>query len=95
MRLEAPFVGREAELAALQTALEQAQRGTLQLVFVTGDPGIGKTTLIRQFLAQEPTTTSLGVGWGQCIDQCGPGEAYLPVLEALGRLGREPGGSSS
>jgi predicted ATPase len=29
---------------------------------------------------------------GQCIEQYGAGEAYLPVLEALGRLGRQPGG---
>src|SRR5882672_7275807 len=56
-RLEVPFVGREAELAGLQTALEQAQRGMLQFVFVTGDPGIGKNTLVRQFLSQVSATT--------------------------------------
>ena len=43
--LEAPFVGRQAEL---ETALGHAQRGVLQLVFVAGDPGIGKTALVRQ-----------------------------------------------
>jgi predicted ATPase len=32
------------------------------------------------------------VGWGQCIEQYGAGEAYLPVLEALGWLGRQTGG---
>jgi hypothetical protein len=26
---------------------------------------------------------------GQCIGQYGPGEAYLPVLEVLGRMGRD------
>jgi DNA-binding winged helix-turn-helix (wHTH) protein len=92
MRLEAPFVGREAELAALRMALAEAQRGRLQLVFVTGDSGIGKTTLIHQFLSQAPATTPLRVGWGQCIEQFGAGEAYLPWLDALGGLGREPGG---
>ena len=30
---------------------------------------------------------------GQCIEQHGVGEAYLPLLEALGRLGRAPQGS--
>ena len=59
MRQEAPFVGREAELAALRTALAEAQRGRLQLVFVTGDPGIGKTTLLHQFLSQVSATTPL------------------------------------
>jgi DNA-binding winged helix-turn-helix (wHTH) protein/predicted ATPase len=88
---EAPFVGRQAEVAALHTALEQAQRGMLQLIFVAGEPGIGKTTLVRQFLAQVPTTTPLSIGSGQCIEHFGTGEAYLPLLEALGRLAREPG----
>jgi predicted ATPase len=31
---------------------------------------------------------------GQCIEHYGMGEAYLPVLEALGRLGREPAGAA-
>src|SRR2546428_252463 len=35
---------------------------------------------------------SMWNGRGQCIDHYGAGEAYLPVLEALGRLCREPGG---
>ena len=83
-----------AELATLQTALEQAQGGRLQLVFVAGDPGIGKTTLIRQFLAQVPATTPLWMGWGQCVEHFGAGEAYLPLLEALGQLGRQPGEST-
>jgi predicted ATPase len=84
-------VGRQAELAALQTALEQAQHGRLQLVFVTGDPGIGKTTLVRQFLSQVPATTPLWLGTGQCVEHFSSGEAYLPLLEALGQLGRQPG----
>lgn len=85
-------MGRQAELAALRTALAEAQRGTLQLVFVTGDPGIGKTTLVRQFLAEVAASTPLWMGWGQCVEHFGAGEAYLPLLDALGRLGRESGG---
>jgi predicted ATPase len=34
----------------------------------------------------------LWIGCGQCIEHFGAGEAYMPVLEALGRLCREPGG---
>ena len=41
------FVGREQELAQLNDALERALRGNRQVVFVTGEPGIGKTALIR------------------------------------------------
>jgi DNA-binding winged helix-turn-helix (wHTH) protein/predicted ATPase len=87
---EMPFVGCQAELTALHTALQQAQSGRLQLVFVTGDPGIGKTTLVRQFLSQVPATPTLWRGAGQCIEHFGTGEAYLPWLDALGRLGRDP-----
>jgi predicted ATPase len=83
---ERPFVGRQAELAALHTALEQAQVGRLQLVFVSGDPGLGKTTLVQQFLTQLPATDPVWIGTGQCIEHFGPGEAYLPWLDALGRL---------
>src|SRR2546428_12592546 len=36
--------------------------------------------------------SSLWIGRGQCIEHYGAGEAYLPLLEALGRLCREPGG---
>jgi hypothetical protein len=91
---ESPFVGRQAELDALQAALGHAQDGALQLVFVSGDPGIGKTALVRQFLSQVSTTSPLWIGTGQCIEHFGYGEAYLPLLEALGRLGREPGSAS-
>ena len=72
-RPEAPFVGRQAEMAALHTALDQAQHGTLQLVFVTGDPGIGKTTLVHQFLSQVATPTPLWIGRGQCVEHVGVG----------------------
>ena len=48
-----PFVvGRETELAHLQDCLAKAVDGERQLVFLTGEPGIGKTTLIEAFLAQ-------------------------------------------
>src|SRR5262249_44200844 len=35
---------------------------------------------------------SLWIGQGQCVEHYGAGEAYMPVLEALGRLCRGPGG---
>jgi predicted ATPase len=87
-------VGRQAELAALNTGLRQAQHGMPQLVFIAGDPGIGKTALVRQFLLQVPTTTPLWISSGQCIEHIGSGEAYLPLLEAMGRLVRAPGNES-
>ena len=84
------FVGREAELEQLHGWFRQAQAGTRQIVFVTGEPGIGKTSLIEMFLHALRTTQDAWIAQGQCIEQYGEGEAYLPVLTALGRLCREP-----
>lgn len=79
------FVGRAAELAQLHSCFALAQQGERQLVFIGGEPGIGKTALVDTFLAQLPRTSDLWVSHGQCIEHYGEGEAYLPVLEALGR----------
>lgn len=46
------LVGRDAELAQLHQWFEKAQCGERQIVFVTGEPGIGKTTLIDAFVAE-------------------------------------------
>lgn len=86
------LVGREAELAGLHARLEKALGGQRQLVFVTGEPGIGKTTLVEAFLAGVGEARGARIGYGQCVEQYGAGEAYLPILEALGRLGRAAGG---
>jgi DNA-binding winged helix-turn-helix (wHTH) protein/predicted ATPase len=86
------LVGRDAELARLHRWLEKALRGERQIVFVTGEAGIGKTTLVETFLWQIEAQERLWLGRGQCIEQYGAGEAYMPVLEALGRLCRESEG---
>jgi len=83
-------VGREAELVELRACLQQALGGTRQIVFVTGESGIGKTTLIELFLA-EAGRDRLRIAQGRCIETHGAGEAYLPLLEAMTHLCREPG----
>ena len=85
------LVGRTSELAQLHQLREQSLSGARQLVFVTGEPGIGKTALVDAFLDHLTTAGDLGIGHGQCIEHYGAGEAYLPVLSALGQLGRESG----
>src|SRR5262245_24800920 len=76
-----PFVGRQAELAALHQALEQAGTGRGQVVAVIGEPGVGKTRLfyeftqaayIRDWFLLESRSTS----YGQAT-------SYLPVIDLL------------
>src|SRR5690242_19654446 len=54
-----PFVGRDAELAALRAELARVRSGRSRVVLVEGPPGIGKTAMIDRFLADEPDLTLL------------------------------------
>jgi DNA-binding winged helix-turn-helix (wHTH) protein len=83
-------VGRDAELAHLGELLRAARGGQRQVAFVTGEPGIGKTSLIRTFLgdlaeADEP----VWIGMGKCVEHHGEEEAYLPLLDAFERLAHQ------
>jgi DNA-binding winged helix-turn-helix (wHTH) protein/tetratricopeptide (TPR) repeat protein len=85
--MDLPFVGREGEMTRLQHAFEQAAGGAGGVVFIHGEPGIGKTTLAERFLAslaREPRSAQVTVG--RCLQQHGAGEAYLPFLEAFNGL---------
>lgn len=85
----ADLVGRDPELAQLGDALREARRGSRQIVFVTGETGVGKTALIEHFAAAL-TGVDNSIATGHCIEHFGAGEAYLPVLDAFGRLARQP-----
>ncbi len=86
------FVGRESEIKKLDGLLQQVIDGTGRCVFITGEPGIGKTSLSDEFLrrARKLQNTSL-ISRGRCVEQYGTGEAYLPFLEAMGELLQGPG----
>jgi DNA-binding winged helix-turn-helix (wHTH) protein/predicted ATPase len=84
-------LGRETALARLRGWLEKPLLGDRQVVFITGEPGIGKTTLVEAFLDQAAALHPILVARGQCFEQYGAGEPYMPVLDALSRLCREPG----
>ena len=113
------LVGRDADLALLHEYFAKVVEGEPQLVFITGEPGIGKTALVDTFLFEarshkefgvhEPATnqrakiirssqtpnselssTPVVIGYGQCIEQFGEGEAYLPLLSALSRCCKVP-----
>ena len=87
-----PMAGRRDELGRLRAHLERARAGEAGVVLVTGDAGIGKTTLVEAFLAGAASGPGIVVGRGQCVEPHGAGEAYLPVLDALGGLCRGPEG---
>jgi predicted ATPase/DNA-binding winged helix-turn-helix (wHTH) protein len=81
-------VGRGDERAEIATWLSAATGGRRQVGFVTGEAGIGKTTLVDVALRDFRRTpgTHVRIARGQCIEQYGGGEPYLPVLEAIAEL---------
>ncbi|HEV2837407.1 MAG TPA: AAA family ATPase, partial [Pyrinomonadaceae bacterium] len=85
----AGVVGRDDALSLLQRSLGKMRDGERQIVFVTGEAGIGKTALVDAFAHSFNGDGNVRVARGQCLEQYGTGEAYLPVLEAIGRLCRE------
>jgi len=80
-------VGREAQRAALRRAYARVRGGRGLLLAVSGEAGIGKTSLVEDFLAElaakaEPPL----VARGRSAEQLAGAEAYLPLLEALDHL---------
>jgi len=86
-------LGRDAELARMRGWLERTLAGERQTIFVTGEPGIGKTTIVQAFLEQATQVPGILVARGQCLEQYGAAEAYLPVLEGFSRLCRSRHGA--
>jgi DNA-binding winged helix-turn-helix (wHTH) protein/predicted ATPase len=81
-------VGRNEPLSLMQTWYQKMRRGERQIVFVTGEAGIGKTSLVDAFARSIAADSSVRICRGQCLEQYGTSEAYLPMLEAIGRLCR-------
>jgi DNA-binding winged helix-turn-helix (wHTH) protein/predicted ATPase len=79
-------VGREAELQRLDQLYQQARLGRRQLLFVTGEAGIGKSTLVQAWMQRSLGTSAVWFGFGQCVEHLDGGETYLALLEALNRL---------
>jgi hypothetical protein len=89
-------VGREAELSALRGAFESAAAGCGLLVCVTGEPGLGKTTLVEDFLAELAAgDRPPSLARGRCSERLAGAEAYLPFLEALDSLLQGDGGAAA
>lgn len=87
------IVGREDALAQLDKCLSKALNGKRQVIFITGEAGIGKTTLLDAFHQRAGSRPNLRIARGQCVEGFGGKEAYYPVLEALGQWFRAEDGS--
>ncbi|MGW2993644.1 AAA family ATPase [Streptomyces sp. NPDC001193] len=79
-----PLLGREEELAAIADAAERARGGRAQVVMVSGEAGIGKSTILQAVLRQLPSQGWL-VASGQCPETDGapPGRAWFDLLPDL------------
>ena len=77
-------------LRQLRHCLDKSLNGERQTVFITGEAGMGKTTILDVFLDSLTSEPSLRVARGQCLEHYGTGEAYMPVLDAFSRLCRRP-----
>jgi tetratricopeptide (TPR) repeat protein len=81
------FVGRERELARLDTSLDEVLSGRGQVTLVTGEAGTGKTALVGEFARRAGEAhPELVVASGNCNAQTGSGDPYLPWREVMGLL---------
>jgi serine/threonine protein kinase len=84
------IVGRDTELNTLVEELALVRAGHARLVFVAGEAGMGKTTLVDAFLRHlEERHEPVRIGRGRCSERLARSEAYLPVLEVLDSLQRK------
>ncbi|MFJ3297043.1 adenylate/guanylate cyclase domain-containing protein [Streptomyces bacillaris] len=85
-RFDAPFVGRAAELTALDRVLEETVRDDRPgLLRVTGEAGIGKTRLVREWLTRHGREGTFRYGAGRCRTY-GDHGTLAPLAEAVRSL---------
>lgn len=89
-------VGRAKEIEQLNDWYEEAVAASRQVVFITGEAGLGKTTLVDHWMnslraAQGGDARKAVLARGRCLQQFGSGEPYLPVFEALEQFGQAMG----
>jgi len=62
------FVGREKELNTLKLLLNEAQQGSGQVVFIQGEAGSGKTSLLKKFLTDNDNAYKYYIAECECTD---------------------------
>ena len=89
------LVGRAIELEEFHRAMTEVLRAERQVLFVTGEVGIGKTSLVDAFCRQYSTDGQARMARGQSVEGFGGKEPYYPVMEALTQLCTESGDGKS
>ena len=84
----ARFIGREAQLEELESALTDAREGRPSLAFIAGESGVGKTRLLRELELRAGAGDGITLG-GECIELGGEEVPYAPLTAALRPLVRE------
>ncbi len=95
--LETPanFIGREAELARLQAALEQARTGRGQVRLLRGELGAGKTSCVREFMRAACLRGAAGSDLDVVEARCGTQQnalSYGPWIEIFESLAQRQSG---
>ncbi|HUQ01798.1 MAG TPA: protein kinase [Kofleriaceae bacterium] len=81
-----PFVGREAELLALEATFDEVLAGNTRVVHVEGESGIGKSTLLQELATRLEARRGALVLWGRCYErEQVPYTALDGVIESLVR----------
>jgi DNA-binding winged helix-turn-helix (wHTH) protein len=83
---QAELVGRESELATLEERLRVAHSGSASVVFVTGEAGSGKSSLVDAFRARLGSESRVLVGRSLSLGVTS--DPYLPFLDALSGAAR-------
>jgi len=85
-RISSPrFVGRIAELGALEQLLERAAAGTGGAILVAGEAGIGKSRLVAEFETRARAAGAV-VLMGECVELAEGELAFSPMISALRRV---------
>jgi predicted ATPase/transcriptional regulator with XRE-family HTH domain len=81
------FVARERELAQLEAHLAAMLTGNGRIVFIIGEAGRGKTTLMSEFARRvQVSHPDLIVASGNCNAYAGAGDPYLPFRDVMDML---------
>jgi DNA-binding winged helix-turn-helix (wHTH) protein len=91
----ANVVGRTIEMGVLREAFRDVRIGRRSVAFVSGEPGVGKSTLVDAFIDDASAQSPVWIARCVCFERCAAAEPFQPLLEALGTMCRGSLGNSA